>query len=213
MEMDHVAGKFSAAAVATVALLWWRSQSRQPAVVCACGTRNPCKVTAVREVLSSFPALCNNTLHPFDVSSGIGDQPLTMEETAQGARNRAEAAFGSVKGATCKVAFGIESGLLQLADGSWYDVCVTSAFDGFKHHLGMSCAFEIPPAVVKFVLEDGMDLAQAVNASGLSSDPNIGKGQGLIGILSRGRMTRLQYTKQSLAMALMFSENEVFGRS
>lgn len=35
-----------------------------------------------------------------------------------------------------------------------------SAFDGIRHHLGLSCAFEIPSAILSFVFEDKLDLSQ-----------------------------------------------------
>ena len=46
------------------------------------------------------------------------------------------------------LAIGIESGILPI-DGRWYDVCVVSAYNGVRHNLGLSCGFEVPPAVVK----------------------------------------------------------------
>ena len=83
---------------------------------------------------------------------------------------------------------GIESGLFELG-GSWFDVCVVSAFDGSKHHLGLSCAFAIPPPIMSFV-HNGLDLSQACNAAMITSDPKLGEHGGLIGLLSSSRITR-----------------------
>ena len=48
----------------------------------------------------------------------------------------------------------------------FFDVCVTMATrDGETFNMGMSCAFEIPPGVMRFVHE-GKDLSQACNAAG-----------------------------------------------
>ena len=66
----------------------------------------------------------------------------------------------------------------------------------------MSCAFEIPPDVLRHVLVDGMDLSQAANASGLARDAKLGAKGGLIAILTRDRVTRTDYTAQAVRMAL-----------
>jgi len=103
---------------------------------------------------------------------------------------------------------GIESGLFALEyDGQtrYYDVCVVSAYDGASHHHGLSCAFEIPPPVLRHVLENGCDLSQACNASLITSDDKIGEHGGLIGLLSSGRLSREQYTVQALDTALFFA--------
>ena len=79
-------------------------------------------------------------------------------------------------------------------DNKLFDICVCAIFDGESQHLGFSCAFEIPPRIAKFVVEDGMDLAQACNAAGLSSNPALGEAEGCIGVLSGGRVDRYKYT-------------------
>eukprot|EP00933_Yihiella_yeosuensis_P025007 TRINITY_DN1938_c1_g1_i1.p1 TRINITY_DN1938_c1_g1~~TRINITY_DN1938_c1_g1_i1.p1 ORF type:complete len:355 (-),score=79.93 TRINITY_DN1938_c1_g1_i1:44-1108(-) len=123
-------------------------------------------------------------------------------------RNAYKRAKASSEGDAVILALGIESGLHWTeVDGRAYDVCVCSTYDGVAFNQGLSCAFEIPPSVLKFVVEKGMDLAQATNAAGLSSNPKLGEAEGLIGVLSRGRVTRLDYTKQAIDMALMFIEN------
>ena len=156
--------------------------------------------------------------------SGVAEQPLSIEETAKGAKNRAKAAHSAAiaevhasgnvaiaqaaasggagpagSGRQPVLGIGIESGLFVL-DGTHFDVCVASAYDGAKHHLGdrllacslllpppprllsrsyslplsrlhlallwllagLSCAFEIPPAILKHVVgkDGGCDLSE-----------------------------------------------------
>ena len=187
----------------------------------AVGTQNKCKVAAVHAVAASIPPLAGHNIMPFNVDSGIPDQPLTLDITRKGAINRAQAAYAEARKATATasqpiIALGIESGLF-FPDGDTgraFDVCVVMATeDGESFNMGMSCAFEIPSSVMKFV-NDGMDLSQACNAAGLTSDPKLGENGGLIGILSRGRVTRQQYTEQALQMALFFVENtELYERN
>ena len=87
------------------------------------------------------------------------------------------------------------------------DVCVCAIFDGAVIHLGLSSAFE-PPLKVAELMEQGMDMSQATAAAGLTSNQNIGASEGLIGILTHGRLTRLMYTKQAITTALIHLENE-----
>ena len=136
-------------------------------------------------------------------------QPMEIEETALGARNRAAAAHAAAGGGRVVLGLGIESGLFVLGS-KHYDVCVVSAFDGWKHRLGLSCAFEIPPAILSHVLERGLDLSQACRASGITRDPKLGEHGGLIAILSSERVTRLDYTVQAITMALFFLEHPLW---
>eukprot|EP00929_Paragymnodinium_shiwhaense_P025420 TRINITY_DN15379_c0_g1_i1.p1 TRINITY_DN15379_c0_g1~~TRINITY_DN15379_c0_g1_i1.p1 ORF type:complete len:238 (-),score=43.95 TRINITY_DN15379_c0_g1_i1:141-773(-) len=189
----------------------------------AVGTTNAAKVAAVEHTVRHFAAtgaafLQDSKLLPFKVSSDISEQPMTMEETQRGAENRARNAHKAAREAGEGgdiLAFGIESGLhITQADKRAYDLCFCCAFDGETVHHGISCAFEIPPPILKFVVEDGMDLAKACNAAGVTSNPKLGEAEGLIGILSRGRTSREEYTKQAISMALMHWENaELFRRS
>lgn len=187
-------------------------------IVCV-GTTNPCKVKAAEVSCNAcgLGGVGSFKLHAVKVPSGISEQPMTLEETTRGAQNRAKAAweagvveFGKEKAI---IALGIESGLYAMQDERYYDVCVCSVFDGVSYFQGMSCAFEIPPEVLKFVLDDGMDLSQACNASGLTSNTKIGEAEGLIGLLSNKRTTRLAYTTQAIDMSLMFLDNrELYNR-
>ena len=206
----------------------------------AVGTTNPCKLSAVRAALARYPEVAaargtgkgaetDRGWSAHKVASGVSEQPMSLEETARGARNRAAAAHAAAveMHAAARVpraggsattsaaaadgpvlALGIESGLFALEyDGRrrYYDVCVVSAFDGASHHLGLSCAFEIPQPILRHVLEEGMDLSQACNVSAITTDPKIGEHGGLIGLLSSSRITREEYTVQALNTALFFA--------
>jgi inosine/xanthosine triphosphatase len=182
------------------------------------GTKNKCKLAAVRASLARYPGLAGSAVEGLSVDTGVDEQPRSLEETSQGAMNRArlshaQAAAGGVAGGMKRmggaavVSFGIESGLFELR-GAWYDVCfcaVTS--DGETFNLGLSCAFEIPPAIMAHVHE-GLDLTQACNAAKITEDETLGMNEGLIGILSKGRITRQDYTEQAVMTALMHYENK-----
>ena len=137
------------------------------------------------------------------VDSKISEQPKSLEETIRGAMNRAKSSFQD-----CTYSFGIESGLMQVpySQTGSMDFCACAIYDGENHFLGLSCAFECPPAVMRLVHEEGLDLNNACYKAGLTNDPKIGNSEGIIGILTNGRVTRKEYTKQAIIMALMHLE-------
>ena len=184
--------------------------------VIAIGTTNKCKVKAVEETAALYTQFQNNRILSYKVDSGVGEQPLDMETIVKGSKNRAENAMRlSVDGGdTAMIAIGIESGLYCLNPSpsnkysGWFDTCVCTVYDGTTHYLGTSCSFEIPPVMMKDVIENGQDLSQACNNCGITSNKDLGQAEGLIGILTGGRVTRLDYTKQGLMCCFIPLENK-----
>ena len=196
---------------ALLAYAVWRLRRKAPAFdAAAVGTTNACKLSAVRKAIAAYPEVCG-AVSAHKVASNVSEQPMTLDETTRGAKNRAEAAAAAAcaekkaSDASMRVlGIGIESGLFAL-DGKYFDVCVVAAYDGRHHHIGLSCAFEIPPTILTHVLDGGADLSQACNRSGITNDPKLGEHGGLIGLLSSGRLTREAYTVQALNTALFFA--------
>jgi inosine/xanthosine triphosphatase len=164
---------------------------------------NPQKVSAVKEIVAHYPMLEKAEVEGVAVPSGISDQPKSLEETVRGAINRAKNAFTDAD-----YSFGLESGLMEVpyTKTGIMDVCVCAIYDGKNTHVGLSCAFE-PPKKVAQLMHEGMNMSEATAAAGLTTNPNIGAAEGLIGILTQGRLTRQQYTKQALMTALIHLEN------
>jgi len=165
---------------------------------------NPVKVEAVREVLKNYSDLKNYEVVGIETNSGVSEQPKSLEETVQGAINRAMAVFNK-----CAYSFGIESGLMivpQTKTGSM-DFCACAIYDGKSYHLGLSCAFEFPTKVIQMIHEDGIDANEAFYRLGLTPNRKIGSSEGAIGMLTKGRMSRKDYTKQAIQMALIHLEN------
>lgn len=166
---------------------------------------NDVKVSAVREALGEYPVLKDAEIEGIAVDTGVSEQPKSLEETVQGAVNRAEAAF-----VECDYSIGIESGLMSVPhtkSGSM-DFCACSIYDGKRHSLGLSCAFEFPKVVTDMIQELGITANDAFYKAGLTSDRKIGSADGAIGLLTKGRVTRKEYTKQALHMALIHLENK-----
>eukprot|EP00658_Telonema_sp_P-2_P008780 TRINITY_DN13319_c0_g1_i2.p1 TRINITY_DN13319_c0_g1~~TRINITY_DN13319_c0_g1_i2.p1 ORF type:complete len:235 (+),score=41.61 TRINITY_DN13319_c0_g1_i2:200-904(+) len=166
----------------------------------AIGTSNPGKLQAVRDALAPYPKLNNKELVPLTVDSGVSDQPASLEETTRGAANRAKAALS--KSTTATLGIGMESGLFDFGDKT-FDLCACVIWDGENEHVGFSCAWELPLAVRDKFKNQGKNLTDAFNELNLCADSKIGDKGGVLAVVTGNRMTRPQYTVQSIQMALV----------
>lgn len=173
----------------------------------AIGSTNQIKVNALKELLPEYPLLAGAEVFSVNASSDVSEQPKSIGETVRGARNRAIGAFVGYD-----LSFGIESGLIEVPDTKtgMMDVCVCVIFDGKEHHVGLSSAFECPPKVMELVHNEGLDLNQAFHKAGLTDNPKLGSAEGAVGLLTKGRVPRIAYTKQAIIMAMIHLENAEF---
>lgn len=177
-------------------------------MIIAIGTTNKAKVEAVEETIKDYPMLAAATLSAVSVSSGVSDQPFSLDEILQGAKNRASKALESVPSAAYGI--GIESGLFALSatQTGFLEACLCCiATQNGQICTGLSCGFEIPPFILSFITEQKMELGQACFHSGITSNQDLGAAEGLIGLLTKGRVTRKKYTQQALVTALIQLEN------
>lgn len=167
---------------------------------------NPQKIKAVEQLVPEYPFLNGFEVKGVDVATGVSEQPSSLEETVNGAINRAKAAFKD-----CTYSFGMESGLMAVPHtrSGIMDMCVCAIYDGKNIHIGISSAFEPTKIVADLMKERGIDMSQACVEAGLTSDPKIGASEGLVGILTRGRINRLAQTKQAVITALIHLESAV----
>lgn len=171
-------------------------------MIIAVGSTNKAKVAAVKEAVKGYSFLAKHRLFSFSTASGVSSQPLSLEETIRGSKNRAVKAFAVCE--SCDYSFGIESGLME-APGTqtgFLNICACTVFDGVDSYLGLSCGFEVPPKILQYVLEQKMDLSQACLTSGITKNAASGSTEGLVGILTNGQIDRKEYTKQSIIPAL-----------
>lgn len=169
------------------------------------GSTNPSKIEALKEIIKDYPFLLGANISSIKVNSEVSDQPMGIKEITTGATNRAKNAFNN-----CDFSIGLEGGLIEVPNTKtgYMNVCACSIYDGKEQHLGLSCAFEIPKKVIKLVKEKKLNVSDAVYQSKISENKNIGYAEGIIGILTKGRITRKDYTKQSIQMALIQLENK-----
>ena len=179
------------------------------------GTENPAKCEAVRRALARLRPAENEEgelrIVPVGVSSGVAEQPFGFEEIAVGARTRARAALDSGESV---LAFGIEDGLVRLADGRdgsidpIYNVGCAFVTDGEREGVGFSSGFAYPPACVGPAVTDRSPIGDLFDGlwraqrGSLDAMPS-GRNEGNIGKLSAGRLTRAEYGAQAVLCALI----------
>tara|TARA_Y100000310_G_C20422155_1_gene687178 strand:- start:286 stop:822 length:537 start_codon:yes stop_codon:yes gene_type:complete len=167
------------------------------------GTKNAAKLSAVNEALKDYDLFKGFEIEGLKVSSEVSDQPKSALEINEGAMNRARNAFQG-----CEYSFGIESGMEpdENVSSGYVNYCVCAVYDGENFYLGRSNAFVVPKNIVDLVIKKDYDIAEACQELGIG-EKNLGSEEGLIGILTNGRVTRKEQTAQSIKMAMAELEN------
>ncbi len=166
----------------------------------AIGSLNPIKIKGTKAAYREIFRKGKIELIAIRAESGVSPQPLSLEETMKGALNRAINALNAVKDAFHGV--GIEAGWFKIMSYLWMDIqvaIIVTRKNNFS--IGMSSSFLIPPYVIRRVLNEGIEMEEAmVEITGIT---NIGEKMGAIGFLSRGKISREDLTKQAVLMALI----------
>ncbi|MEK7511303.1 MAG: DUF84 family protein [Patescibacteria group bacterium] len=166
------------------------------------GSKNPAKVEAVQEILQDYPHLKDAEVVGVEVSSGVSDQPTSLTEVTTGAMNRAKASF-----VDCTYAIGLEAGFMEVpnAKSGHMNVTACAIYDGTDTHFGLSSAFETPDKeTMRLVLEEGMNLSDAAVQTGwVETVDEARKHNGVIAKLTKGKLDRKEYVKQSIRVALV----------
>lgn len=170
------------------------------------GSTNTCKIAAFKEVMPLYDFLASAELESRAVSSNISEQPVSLEETMQGAQNRAQAAA-----AYGDIGVGLESGIFNVPNTNRYmEFCACCIYANGRCAFGFSPAFEVPQEVVYYIFSHNIDLTQAMNLAGLTNNGQLGAAEGAVGVLTGGRITRKDYTKHAIIMALVQLEHMNF---
>jgi len=169
------------------------------------GSKNQTKIQAVRDALRLYPKLFPNPeIIGMDITVPLFGHPKSLDETVQGAIKRAKEAS-----VDCEYSFGLEGGLMEVPSSKtgFMEVGACAIFDGKNIYLGLSPAFEWPKKVTELIVNGKADASQAFKQLGLTEHEKLGavKG-GVINILTQGRLTREDFTKYSIIMALILLE-------
>ena len=177
-------------------------------VIAVGSTRRP-KLDAVRDALSALGpkvgAGADFEVVGMDVSSGVRHTPLSREETMSGARNRVEEIrrIASDQGKPWNFLVGLEGGIDVVRENevrwafleNWAYVSDAAGRGAF----GQSGAILLPELLAKRVLDDGVELADAIDAyAGLTG---VRDAQGAWGVLTHGLITRQESYRIALISA------------
>ncbi len=154
------------------------------------------KIQAVQDVFPSY------LVKGIACRSGVREQPLSLEETIEGAIFRAKSVFRD-----CEYSVGIEDGIAPVpqTQSGCMNFCCCAVYDGKRIYLGLGPAFEYPPQCTKKVVDEGITVSEAF--APLTNKPDIGYEEGIIGWLTEGRINRKDYTKLAVEMARIQLDN------
>ncbi|PWA09484.1 DUF84 domain-containing protein [Pueribacillus theae] len=146
----------------------------------AVGSKNRAKLLAVERIASDMGM--NVFVHP--VPSGVSPQPLSDNETKEGALNRARGALQHPK---CSIGIGLEGGVDKL-ENQWF-VCNWGALvDAGGIEIVSSGARFLLPKAVCCELVKGKELSTVMDE--FAGKKNIGQSEGAVGIFTNGLVTR-----------------------
>lgn len=166
-------------------------------------SKNPVKRDAVRAGFGNMYPDEHFDIVGVDAPSGVSDQPLSDEETFQGAMNRANSVYTHTPEADYWV--GIEGGLEEkngeLEAFAWV---VIRARDAPLYGKGKTSTFFLPKAIAELV-KRGQELGHASDA--VFQENNSKQKQGTIGILTQGTLDRTKYYTEPVIIALIPFKN------
>jgi inosine/xanthosine triphosphatase len=199
-------------------------------ITIAVGSKRGPKLNAVTEALEAFSAgLARDAQFEVvgvDVESGVSHTPASREELMRGARQRAEALmekgrrdqapwqyFVGLEGGLDVVHEGVspnqilgQSGLLQNGSRRVFLESWAYVSDGARGHYGRSGGIELPEALAHEVLENGVELAAAIDR--FAGAVGIRDAQGAWGVLSRNFITRQEAFRIAVIAAFAPFYNE-----
>ena len=157
-------------------------------------SKNPVKINCVREAFSLAMPAKSLVFEGVAVPSGVSDQPMSDDETYQGARNRAFNAANAHEGA---FHVGIEGGIED--DGqimtafAWVVIVHQGSIGKAK-----TATFELPQRIAALV-RAGVELGHADDQ--VFQRENSKQKDGAVGILTNGIIDRTEYYKQAVLLA------------
>jgi inosine/xanthosine triphosphatase len=169
-------------------------EGRAHTVKVAIGSINPTKVEAARRAVSQvWPEA---EVIPVAVASGVSEQPMSDEETIQGAINRARAARAAVD---AEIGMGVEGGVEETAFGMFVGGWAAVVHRDGRTGIGAGGRLQLPDQVARQI-RNGGELGPAMDR--LSGLQNVKHHQGAIGIFTGGLVTRTEALERSLVYAL-----------
>ena len=168
-------------------------------VVLAVGTANRAKLDSVASAAERM--FSAHSIRAFPADSGVSAQPMSVAETMDGARNRAQGALAAAEeaGVSAEFGVGIEGGLEQIGP-RWFEagwVCVVRKADGATG-FGSCGRYEVAGAIVRR-LQGGEELCEVMDD--LSGTADVRSGLGMMGVVTNGLLPRAECYTHGLLFA------------
>lgn len=160
----------------------------------AVGSENPVKINSVLHATED--KLSGVVVEGFGVSSSVSDQPMSDEETKNGAGERAVKALEISK---ADIGVGLEGGVYVEDGRVWNTVwcCVVDKKGKKKYVNGLR--FVLPKEIEKEILKGG-EMGPAMDF--LAGTKDIKKKQGAIGVMTDGWISREESYRNLVKIAL-----------
>lgn len=168
-------------------------------VIIAVGTTNKAKVKCVADTFARcFPQL-QTTVLSTEVVSAVAAQPMSADESMQGAQHRANAALAQLPEA--QFGIGLEGGVEKIGDRyfecGW--MCVVERSTG-RVGWGSSARFEMSSKIMRKLIDEKKELAQVMDE--LTGETDVRSNLGAMGILTAGHLGRAEAYSHGLMFAL-----------
>lgn len=168
--------------------------------VVAVGSTNPAKRKGAKLAFSRLFARLQ--VKVVDASSLVRAQPLGLDETIEGAQERAIFALESARP---DFGVGVEAGLIELGKdwpGHYLNLQVAAIVDSSGHlSFGCSSGFPIPMKFVERLREEKGELDRYTHE--LAGATKVREEDGIVYHLSKRRLSRVEMTEQCVSMALI----------
>lgn len=160
----------------------------------AVGSTNPVKIEAVKSIVTLLWP--NAEIESVGVPTGVGEMPMSDEETIIGARNRARAARQAIG---ADLGFGLEGGVHQDPVGLVLQGWVVVTDGNGREGVAGAGRLPLPPGIAKRVLA-GEELGPVMDD--LLGESNVKAKGGAVGALTGGLIPRQQAFALGVAYAL-----------
>lgn len=160
-------------------------------------TKNPGKIKGAEEAFAEY--FKEFEIEAIGASSDVSEEPVN-DEIYQGASNRVKNVrkIAEEQGKEADYYISIESGITNKL-GAWtiINIAVIEDKNGFKSW-GMSSGFPVPDKYVKEIIET--DLGKVMDR--IFNETELRAQKGGIDLLTKGKISRIDLTKQAFIMAL-----------
>lgn len=167
------------------------------------GSKNPVKIEAAKKAFSQVFPENAFVFRGESADSGVPDQPVGIEETLQGAKNRVKYLRQINHEAAYYV--GMEGGITQL-DNDWFAFAwmFVEAQNGIMGK-AITGFFALPNEIVT-LLEQDMELGHAIDR--VYATENYKQKGGAVGLLTHNQIDRTDYYVHAMVLAMIPFINE-----